>query len=82
MLVNICNCGVLKGTSVKSIVQVAAKECGVKYLVESKTIIGCEYRWCGMEGIVVCVCVVWQDVGMVIRECSVVSFLPCLVTFL
>ena len=24
----------------------------------------------------------WQDIGMVIRESSVVSFLPCLVTFL
>ena len=23
----------------------------------------------------------WQDVGMVIHESSVVSFLPCLVTF-
>ena len=28
---------------------------GVRCLVESDTIIGCEYGWCGKEGIVACV---------------------------
>ena len=46
----------------ESAVPVAAKELkfqrGVRCLLEPDTIIGCEYHWCGMEGIVVCVCVV------------------------